>query len=895
MVGRFDIRWFPGGSTPDGRVSHEHPMVGRRTNNPWSGVASTPDGRASLRHPMVGRRLDTRSCRRCDHRVLPRHLMVCSTSGPAARTERRHEVFLAVQHRVSPRRTMIQTGRPSGVAATPDDTDGATIGCHRGTRWYAAHRNPPLVQRGGMKCSLLCNIGPLGDTRWASRLCHRAPRRHPMVVPSVSSGATATPDGRPVICNWDQCYLLFACPLGLQSDLQLGPMRYLVFVRTGGPDVLFTIGCRDVVPSSSQTSTPKVVGRAALFCGMEWALDWFGGVKQQGCGPVIFMKDDGGHFYVCGGIDSFGVDKFAGEERYYDFHLTTCFNSGGVELPGKYKKVSLHLSGFAGYGMNAVALPPFDRSKKQKVVQMVGPIELLKKTPCYKVTGFKVKVDSNVHLSTPFVFADTLREDGFPKPGNTKEKSSKAAKAPSVFSRRAQHRKKASPRNKDEENAEWDTRGVPSSNHCPDGDDEVDEREGKSSEQGAEEGSMRGDATEGDGDERESGEAAGDDSAREDEGGGDEGENGEEEENPEGESSEEEENPGDAEERTPHGSKNKGRDEDSDEEESGGETDRDVEVAGTQASANSRKRKMYSERRRAEILGLGASHTAYVQHLERQLGKPEKERRERPAKNAKKKVRVEGTKEVADSGDEGVGVDPRDHTTKAGKLEPPAFDITTCFFLEYDKDGNAVQRPQEIYVDCTKVLPNPVGDPVQYNVRPLNEMLVVSIMRAMELQEKKGEWDRATWILAPVTEVAIRGQKQWVRVKPEHFDADDMHTYHWYAVGGQHTAEACRRPVAANSPAAQKWGVRSWRARAVYFDDNNLDGYAHVSTFDNTRETRAIPDSFRVSVKNIRDLWVDMGMPSGDWQHTPPETDKKTLRDNYQKFIRRAVRLTADS
>ncbi|GBG91462.1 hypothetical protein CBR_g52418 [Chara braunii] len=582
--------------------------------------------------------------------------------------------------------------------------------------------------------------------------------------------------------------------------------------------IFFSRGHVDVVRSSSQTSTPKVVGRAALFHGMEWALDWFGRVKQQGRGPVIFLKDDGGHFYVCGGIDSYDVDKFVGEEGCYDFHLTTCFDSGGVELPGKYKKVSLHLSGFAGYDMNVVALPSFDRSKKLKAVQMVGPIEFLKKTSCYNVTGFKVKVDSNVRLSTPFMSAETLREvfegiwrthkhgeskqgtlrsalgvgteggthstrtkntaptekvfvvtnetpspqDGFPKPGNTKEKSSKAAKAPSVFSRRAQHRKKVSPRNKDEENVEWDTRGVPSSSHCPDRDDGVDEREGKSSEQGAEEGSMRGDATEGDGDERESGEATGDDNAREDEGGGDEGEDGEEEENPEGESREEEENPGDAEERTPHGSKNNGRDEDSDEEESGGETDRDIEVAGTQASANSRKREMHSERRRAEIIGLGASHTSYVQHLERQSGKLEKERHERPAKIAKKKVRVEGTKEVADSSDEGVGVDPRDHTAKAGKLESSAFDTTNCFFLEYDSDGNAVQRPQEIYVDCMKVLPNPVGGPVQYNVRPLNEMLVVSIMRAMKLPEKKGEWDRATWILAPVTKVAIRGQKQWV-------------------------------------------------------------------------------------------------------------------------------------
>ncbi|GBG77059.1 hypothetical protein CBR_g23385 [Chara braunii] len=301
---------------------------------------------------------------------------------------------------------------------------------------------------------------------------------------------------------------------------------------------------------------------------------------------------------------------------------TTCFDSGGVELPGNYKKVLLHLSRFAGYGMNAVALPPFDRSKKLKVVEMVGPIKFLRKTPCYRVTGYK-------------------------------------------------RRKKASSRDKDEENAECDTRGVPSSSHCPDGDDGDDEGEGKSSEEGTEEGSTHVDAREDVGDERESGEDDGDDSASEDEGGEDEGENGEEEENA-----------GDAEETTAHGRKNKGRDEESEEDEIGGETNRDVE------------------------------------HLERELEKPEKERHEQPAKNARKKVRFEGTKEVADFGDEGVGVDPRDHTARAGKLESHVFDTTTCFFLEYDGDGNAVQRPQEIYVDCMKILPNPVGDHVQYNHRP---------------------------------------------------------------------------------------------------------------------------------------------------------------------------------
>ncbi|GBG60912.1 hypothetical protein CBR_g16033 [Chara braunii] len=535
--------------------------------------------------------------------------------------------------------------RPLGVEATPDHRapDGPTIGRRGDTR--PSRRHPTIGRRGDTRPSAAeatldgRTVESRGDTRPLAVDVSpngQTIRRHRNARPSDDRwpGLASTPR-RPVVRSW---FRFAICSLLDHFDLSVICNRDQCAVYSL-PEHWVPM-CPYGVPSSSQTSTPKVIGRAALFRGMEWALDWFGGVKQQGCGPVIFLKDDGGHFYVCRGIDNYGVDKFAGEEGYYDFHLTTCFDSGGVELSGNYKKVSLHLSRFADYGMNVVALPPFDRSKKLKAVEMVGLIKFLRKTPCYRVAGFKVKVDSNMRLLPPFVAAHTSREvledilrthkhgeskqgtlrsalgvgtkggtlsarakntaptekalvvttetpsqDGFSKPGTTKEKTSKAAKASSVSSRGTQHRKKASSRDKDKENAVCDTRGVPSSGHCPDGDDGDDEHERKSSEQGAEGGSTWGDATEDDGDERESGEDYGDDSAREDEGSEDEGENGEEEENE-----------GDAEETTAHERKNKGRDEESEEEESGGETNWDVEVAGTQASANSRKRQMKSKK-----------------------------------------------------------------------------------------------------------------------------------------------------------------------------------------------------------------------------------------------------------------------------------------------------------
>ncbi|GBG59937.1 hypothetical protein CBR_g66743 [Chara braunii] len=598
-----------------------------------------------------------------------------------------------------------------------------------------------------------------------------------------------------------------------------------------------------------------------MFRGMEWAIDWYGGIKQHGCGPVTFRKDDAGKFYVCSGIDSYGVDKFAGEKGYYDFHLTTCFDSGGIEMPGNYKKVSLHLSRFAGFEINDASMPPFDRSKKLKSVAMVGPIEFVKKTTWYKVAGFKVKVNKDLELSTPFVpmgtandvLTDILRTH---KHGESRQGTLQSALAARMQVAECGTRGKSltiweasscDNDDNDEEKTESDNRDVQSSGNCS---PERNGRDDDDDKQSAGKGEGEGSSSDDDREESEDDEEQGKDESEEDEG---EGEEGEYEGNT----------------RTNNGFSarwhvNKDNGKESEGDDSSGDKEEDGVGIDTQPSTNSRKRKMEAgrydggEQRQTELLGLGASHNAFVQHLERESEKSAKGKweRERHTKKAKETVRVEGTKEVADSGDEGVWVDPRDHTVKDRKLPLPTFDTTTCFFLEYSDDGNAVERPQEIYVDCMRVLPCPVGGRVQYNHNPLNDMLVVSIMRAMELPEKKREWDRATWILAPRLVV------DWLQpIRPLH----------------------------------KKWGVHSWHAHAVYFDDDHLDGYAHILTFDNTRETRAIPDSFRVSVKNIRDLWSDMGMPSGDLQHAPSEAGKEAMRENYQKFMRKAVRLTADA
>ncbi|GBG83301.1 hypothetical protein CBR_g37013 [Chara braunii] len=145
------------------------------------------------------------------------------------------------------------------------------------------------------------------------------------------------------------------------------------------------------------------------------------------------------------------------------------------------------------------------------------------------------------------------------------------------------------------------------------------------------------------------------------------------------------------------------------------------------------------------------------------------------------------------------------------------------------------------------------------------------------------------------TKLKKDGRKRWERVKPEDRDDDKVASYHWYTVAGQHTAEAAKRLVAAKSSAAHKWGVHSWKARVVYFDDDHLEGYAYISTFDNTRETRAIPSSFRMAVTAIRGLWQSMKEPKGDWHQAKIGEERTAQHDQYQEFVRKAIRMTPDT
>ncbi|GBG90306.1 hypothetical protein CBR_g50555 [Chara braunii] len=173
------------------------------------------------------------------------------------------------------------------------------------------------------------------------------------------------------------------------------------------------------VACSSGVSTPKVVGRAVTFQEKYWAIDWHLGRKVPCCGPCIFLWDESGGYYPCGGIKTYSFDKNMPCEEYMRFHLTTCFDRDGHEVPDNYKLVSLQVDKFQGYGIRAASMPPFDKSKKKDASQMVMlmSFEFLKRINWYKVSNHIVTIDNSLQLSTPFVpfdcdlgdFADMVR------------------------------------------------------------------------------------------------------------------------------------------------------------------------------------------------------------------------------------------------------------------------------------------------------------------------------------------------------------------------------------------------------------------------------------------------------------------------------------------------------
>ncbi|GBG71297.1 hypothetical protein CBR_g8718 [Chara braunii] len=264
----------------------------------------------------------------------------------------------------------------------------------------------------------------------------------------------------------------------------------------------------------------------------------------------------------------------------------------------------------------------------------------------------------------------------------------------------------------------------------------------------------------------------------------------------------------------------------------------------------------------------GASQEAGAENVKNRKGNAST----RTTKAEKRPLKRKQMVDEGDSGEDAEEVAPRapsEQTQPSADTRYDAIDTTRCFFLEFDEDGFAKKNREHIQVDITKILPIPEGD-ILFNHRTLDETFVQSIYDAIHYaaKETNGKWDIMTFILAPI--VPNGDGSQGRRITPKEFDVALALTYHWYAVAGQHTAEAMNRLIKYKSPAEKVYGLRSYsHVRVVYFDDDNKRGYPYVSTFDNTREECSIP---RYKNGLTDDKWTE------ERDHIPDDKARKVPR-----------------
>ncbi|GBG61188.1 hypothetical protein CBR_g19721 [Chara braunii] len=417
------------------------------------------------------------------------------------------------------------------------------------------------------------------------------------------------------------------------------------------------------------------------------------------------------------------------DEEYMRFHLTTCFDSDGHKVHDNYKLVSLQVDKFQGYDIRAASMSPFDKWKKKDASQMVmlRPFEFLKRINCYKVSNHVVAIDNKLQLSTPFVPFDCDLEDftdmavgkscGEPKISARMNKSGAASTqaksvsksssllrpkgvsatpAPSHAEYAARfsftpageatgHEDDGGKTEEDSGSRQWDGERWPEDNDAKDTDEDDNEQRFRDSAH-AEEGSLDEGWPEGDGSEgQEDGGHEGDGSGEEEIEDASDEDAKEREDNYEG-GSEGDEGGADDDDGGDKGTQERWEESFRATSHDGPAEDDDVLLATHRSvckhNGKIRAGKVEEEKRRqAKLISLQASKEAYKRSLEAQSTRPSKEKRERTRSSQRpnKKAKAEETKEVADSGDEAVGVDLRHTASKPGELTNDTIDTTKCF------------------------------------------------------------------------------------------------------------------------------------------------------------------------------------------------------------------------
>ncbi|GBG65027.1 hypothetical protein CBR_g49096 [Chara braunii] len=152
--------------------------------------------------------------------------------------------------------------------------------------------------------------------------------------------------------------------------------------------------------------------------------------------------------------------------------------------------------------------------------------------------------------------------------------------------------------------------------------------------------------------------------------------------------------------------------------------------------------------------------------------------------------------------------------------ERTPIDVDPRYFLEYKDD---VRTKREFEISPAQVVD--LGDWEDlYNQHSLDSVLVEGIKEAMRLafENKARSYDLPTLKLALLgLDKPTPGTKA-ERMRPEDWRDELAGQYYYYAVCGQHNADAAKSLL--GSEVATKYNFERWPARMVYFSDDDFEG-----------------------------------------------------------------------
>ncbi|GBG87799.1 hypothetical protein CBR_g45955 [Chara braunii] len=569
---------------------------------------------------------------------------------------------------------------------------------------------------------------------------------------------------------------------------------------------------------------------------------------MPGCETVVFLSDDNGLSWYCsGGVEKLEAGRFTYDGRKFrTFFLTSVYDREGKNWVKEDKKVSLDHRLFQGYGVKALSMKAFDVRGNGTEFQMLDPEKFLLKTNGYRMTGSLPIVDSAFMLSRLLVQFNSPVDQTAPRSvgrggGNWKQLPTAPFSSATVVQalpapvppsdRRGRDAAEQSSEAIDYDDGAVHYRAGPQHRSRGGAGAFADEEcEGQDGEGGGWDGEGGGEEGEGGGEEEEGGGEADDGNEGDAEG---EDDGMDEERDDVGEQVEDNRS---SQFHRCHHNESQGRCEDDacrvgDAVDAGGQPaasrgmsqsyDQTKEGRDEPGSRGKRKRgeastSLASRTKQARVDAVNEARGALTASQEartprKTVGGGRSGSRGGGRGGGRKGSQRSRAPELRGSGDEGEGVGPRMPEDIEEMVQHAApVDTTRCFFLEYDEQGFARQDVQVVNVDVNGIKPIPHGK-ILFNHRSLSENIVRGIESAIEssISADPGVWNRPELVLAPVDpNVIVGGQGR--RITPDDFFQRDSAEFDWYAICGQHTAEAMKLLVGKDSPAVKVYGLRTY-------------------------------------------------------------------------------------